>query len=199
MAFTHYFSEKQPEPKQAVTFTTIILNHTLTFITYGGIFSFKKIDNGTHLLITESIIQPGWKLLDLGCGYGPIGIALQKAHPDLIVHMSDINELALRTARANAKNNHVEVTIKKSDKLTKIPDTDYNTILLNPPHTAGKKTCMEMIDQAHTHLTTGGLLQLVARHNKGGKTLSTHMHEVFGNCEDIAKSGGYRIYISKKQ
>ena len=74
---------------------------------------------------------------------------------------------------------------------------NFDIILLNPPQTAGKKLCFKLIEDAKSHLLQNGSLQLVARHNKGGKELSKKMLEVFGNVKDIAKSSGYRIYISK--
>jgi 16S rRNA (guanine1207-N2)-methyltransferase len=74
----------------------------------------------------------------------------------------------------------------------------FDTILLNPPQTAGKKLCFELIEESKAHLKKDGLLQLVARHNKGGKDLSKKMLEVFGNVEPTAKEAGFRVYVSKR-
>ena len=81
-------------------------------------------------------------------------------------------------------------------RVCKIADK-FDTILVNPPQTAGKDICFQIIDEAKNHLNNNGLLQLVARHNKGGSVLEKHMKEIFGNVEQIVKGSGYRVYISK--
>jgi 16S rRNA G1207 methylase RsmC len=73
----------------------------------------------------------------------------------------------------------------------------FDVILLNPPQTAGKDVCFEMIEKAKHYLVKNGSLQIVARHNKGGKTLMQKMKEVFNNVETLAKKSGYRVYISR--
>jgi len=73
----------------------------------------------------------------------------------------------------------------------------FDVILLNPPQTAGRKLCFRMIEESRKYLKKGGSLQLVARHNKGGRVLSEKMEEVFGNLETIARKGGYRVYVSR--
>ena len=80
-----------------------------------------------------------------------------------------------------------------------VKEETFNVILVNPPQTAGKKLCFQIIEEAFQHLEEQGSLQLVARHNVGGKTLSKKMEEVFGNVETVAKRGGFRIYISHKR
>ena len=88
------------------------------------------------------------------------------------------------------------VKIKQGDMYAKITG-EFDTILLNPPQHAGKDVCMKMIENAIKYLKNGGLLQLVARHNKGGKSFEKKMKEVFGNVKDIAKKGGFRVYVAK--
>jgi len=92
------------------------------------------------------------------------------------------------------KLDNVEVIV--SDKFKKI-EGKFDTILVNPPQTAGKQLCFEMIEKSKEFLKKTGTLQLVARHNKGGKTLSLKMQEVFGNVKDIAKKSGYRVYLTQ--
>ena len=79
-----------------------------------------------------------------------------------------------------------------------IKNNDFDVVLSNPPQTAGKEICFKLIEQSNEHLKNNGNLQLVARHNKGGKTLSKKMEEVFGNVRVIAKKSGYWVYVSKK-
>ena len=97
----------------------------------------------------------------------------------------------------NIKQNNIQnIKTKQSDLYDNIPEK-FDTIITNPPQSAGKQVCFEIIKQAKLHLKKGGLLQLVARHNKGGKELEKKMKEVFNNVKDIAKKSGYRIYVSK--
>ena len=86
---------------------------------------------------------------------------------------------------------------RASDLFSGIPEK-FDTILLNPPQSAGKKLCFQMIEKSKEHLNKEGLLQLVARPRKGGKTLAGKMKEVFGNVEVIAKGAGFSVYASKK-
>ena len=76
------------------------------------------------------------------------------------------------------------------------PEPD--TILFNPPQKIGKQGCFDLISDCYSLLKKSGSLQLVARHNKGGKVLRSYMEELFGNVSDLAKSGGFRVYYSEK-
>lgn len=138
-----------------------------------------------------------WDVLDLGCGIGVVGIAIKKSFAKCNVVLTDINKRAVMVAKRNAKQNNVEVKIKQGDMYTKIKDK-FDTILFNPPQHAGKDICMQMIQDSVKFLKKNGLLQVVARHNKGGKSFEKKMKEVFGNVKDIAKKGGFRIYVSEK-
>ena len=138
------------------------------------------------------------KILDLGCGYGAVGIAISRAFPESQVLMSDINERAVQISQENARLNKSNAKAVKSDVFENLHRA-FDCILLNPPQSAGKNLCFRMIEESFEHLNAGGSFQLVARHKKGGRTLSEKMHEVFGNCKAIAKSKGFRIYYSEKE
>lgn len=193
----HYYSSKQEGPLRLRIIKVVLRGNALEFSTGSGVFSVRSVDKGSKLLIEKSEIQDGWRILDLGSGYGPVGIAVAKAFPNAEVLLTDINQRAVKLARKNIKDN--KVTNAKSvsgDRYAKVQGL-FDAILLNPPQSAGKDVCFSMIDEAPNFLKPGGMLQIVARHQKGGKTLSSHMEEVFGNLETLAKSGGYRVYASK--
>ena len=114
----------------------------------------------------------------------------------LKVTFSDINERAVKITRINLKLHKLKAEVVQSDRFENIKEK-YNTILLNPPQTAGKELCFRLIEDSKKHLNKNGTLQVVARHNKGGKELSKKMKEVFGNIIEIAKGSGYRIYASE--
>ncbi|MEN3007466.1 methyltransferase [Pseudothermotoga sp.] len=194
----HYYVEK---PKCELRVKTAILKlkngRIYQFQTPSGVFSFGEIDKATRILIEHCQIH-GKKVLDLGCGYGVIGIVLKSEYPDLEIYMSDINERAVEFAKINAKKNNVDVVIKHGAFFEPWKDDTFDLILMNPPLAAGKETVLRLIKESFEHLNNGGSLQTVAHHNKGGSYVKRTMEEVFGNVEDIHKEGGIRIYKSVK-
>lgn len=190
----HYYTKKPTSEIKEFIIKNTFFGNKLTFLTASGLFSHKRIDKGTKLLIEESIIEKDWKILDLGCGYGVVGIAIKKKFPKTKLVLLDVNERALEYSKKNAKLNNVKVKI-----VEKLKNEKFNTVLLNPPQSAGKKTCFELIKLSKKHLIEGGMLQLVARNKKGGKLLEKKMKEFFGNVEVIARKSGYKIYLSKKK
>ncbi|HLC84493.1 MAG TPA: methyltransferase [Candidatus Nanoarchaeia archaeon] len=193
----HYFTSRPTSPQKKETIRTNLRGLDLQFTTSSGVFSASGIDKGTAVLIEYAQIEGNEHLLDLGCGYGPVGIALKKAFPSLQVTCSDINERAVFSARENSRNNHVEIKTVISDGFVKIPD-EFDTILLNPPQSAGRDVCERLIKESFEHLKKGGNFQLVARHQKGGATLANIMESIFGNVATVKTKSGYRVYISKK-
>ena len=193
----YYYSKKQTSQLRIKEIEVRLRGNTLKFYTGSGVFSIGKVDKGTDLLIEKCVIKPDWKILDLGCGYGVIGISIANAFPSTFVLMTDINQRAVKLSRMNIDLNNLEnVEVRQSDIYHKIQGK-FDTIVTNPPQLAGKKICFEIIEKAKGYLKKNGLFQLVARHNKGGKMLEKKMNDVFGNVEDIAKKSGYRVYISK--
>lgn len=193
----HYYSERQTSLLRLKKIKAILRGISFEFYTASGVFSPKKIDKGTKILIENFIMEKDWKVLDFGCGYGPVGIAVAKFFPETEILMTDINRRAVKLAKMNIELNQVfDITARHNDLFQNIKEK-FNTILVNPPQTAGKKLCFKIIEQSKEHLREKGLLQLVARHNKGGKTLEKKMKDVFGNVKEIVKKSGYRVYASK--
>lgn len=193
----HYYSEEQKSEFNPKKIITRLRDKELEFWTGAGVFSGKKIDKGSELLANKCTIKENWKVLDLGCGYGPIGISIAKAHPSTEVVLTDINKRAVNLSRMNKRLNKVSnISIVQGEMYDKVKGK-FDTILLNPPQTAGKDVCFKMIELAKNYLNKDGLLQIVARHQKGGKSLAAKMESVFGNVKDTSKKSGYRIYVSK--
>ena len=193
----HYYTEKPTSKIEFNKFFTKLKGEDIQFYSVSGVFCKSGVDKGSELLIEKCILNKNWKVLDLGCGYGIVGISLLNFDKSLDVTFSDVNERALMACKKNLVLNNLKGKVLKSDGFEKINDK-FDTILLNPPQTAGKKLCFKLIEDSFNYLNEKGLLQIVARHNKGGKELSKKMNEVFENVKDTAKSNGFRIYVSEK-
>ncbi len=193
----HYYSEYQDSELKLKKIKSLLRDKSFEFYTGSGVFSKDKVDKGSELLINSCILEKKWRVLDLGCGYGAVGIAIARIFSDAAVEMVDVNRRAVKLARMNLKLNNVDnAKVFSSDLFSKVNDK-FNTIVVNPPQKAGKDVCFKIIEESMDYLFKNGLLQLVARHNKGGKVLSQKMEEVFGNVKDIGKKSGYRVYVSE--
>ncbi|HLC50410.1 MAG TPA: methyltransferase [Candidatus Nanoarchaeia archaeon] len=193
----HYYSEEQKSSGDTKKISQRINGQHFEFYTSKGVFSKEHVDKGTLALAESMVILPDSKVLDMGCGIGILGIAAAKLF-DASVFMSDINKRAVTLAKKNLGLNKVKGTILQGNLFEKVTDDDFDVILSNPPQHAGKEICFKLIEESVKYLKKNGSFQLVARHNKGGKTLSMKMEEVYGNSEIIAKRHGFTVYRSIK-
>jgi len=196
----HYYSKKPASKLKVKEISTSIKGKEIKLITSSGVFGKDKVDKGTILLIEKSEIKDidNFSVLDLGCGYGVVGISIKLLYPKTEITCSDVNQRAINLTEKNSELNKVELISIQSDLFENIKE-EFNTILVNLPQNAGKDICFGMIEQSKEHLKKDGTLQAVSRHQKGGKQYEKKMEDVFGNCETLARGGGYRIYISRKQ
>ncbi len=198
MAQQHYFSET-PSSKEIVKKIKVnILKHDFEFYTASGVFSAAKIDTGTRILIENIVIKENDSVLDFGCGIGVVGIVIKKLFPQTNVFLTDINERAVKISQKNAELNNATITTFHGNLFEAIPkDLKFDTIISNLPQHAGRKVCFAIIEQSKAFLKNNGTLQVVARHQKGGKETEKKMKEVFGNVETLGKESGYRVYVSR--
>ena len=186
----HYFSEEQDSEFELKEFETVLNGKEYKFFTASGVFSKKRLDFGTKVLVEN--MQVHGRVLDLGCGLGVVGSIAAETATEVV--MTDINKRAVKLAKMNTKRMK-NVTVVQGDQYENVSGK-FDVILLNPPQTAGKKVCWAMMADAKKYLVEGGSLQVVARHNKGGKTISLYMLEEYGNMETLCRTGGYRVYKS---
>ncbi len=193
----HYYSEEQDSAFTPKKITSFFHGREFTFHSSTGVFSKDAVDRGTSLLAQHMIVNEGEKVLDIGCGIGILGIVAGSLGARAI--LCDTNIRAVTLAKKNIALNRVDNSNAiQSDLYQNIPDADFDVILTNPPQSAGKQVCFELIEGAFTHLKKGGSLQLVARPNKGGKTLAKKMEDVFRNVSVVVKKAGFAVYLSRK-
>ncbi len=190
----HYYTERPASDIKERVFQQTIRNTQLTLVSVSGVFSFEnKVDRASELLI-ENFEPSGKTVLDLGCGYGAVGLFIKALFKNQTVCLSDINERAVEYSLLNASKNRLVIKAVKSDLFTALDGIIFDDIVTNPPMAAGKKLLTRLIDEAYDHLNSNGALWLVSYHNKGGSTLKSIMKTRFGNAEDMEKSGGIRVY-----
>ncbi|WP_239256314.1 class I SAM-dependent methyltransferase [Listeria ilorinensis] len=197
----HYYTNNQDAKHDRKRFSFTLKGTELTFISDAGVFSKNTIDFGSRLLVEKfSMDREAVRFLDVGCGYGPIGLALAKAFPDVSVDMVDINLRAVDLAKENAALNEIRnVEIFESSTYEKVERGDYDAILSNPPIRAGKAVVHQILSGAYAHLAARGELWIVIQKKQGGPSAAAKMEEVFGNVETVAKDKGYYIYRSIKE
>ncbi len=195
----HYYT-KRPKSKSGLGLVSAYLRGLyFEFQTSSSVFSKEHIDLGTRLLIESMILPERGIVLDLGCGYGPIGIVAAALNPDLQVVMVDINERAVWLARENAKRIDIKnVKILRGNLYEPVGNTEFDAILCNPPLSVGMNTVSSVVSGAPRHLKKDGLFQFVVRSKIGGRQLFTVLEKAFGNVEVLARKSGYRVLLSKK-
>lgn len=196
----HYYTSKPTTESKPIEWNYELLGKTFKFTSDNGVFSKNEVDFGSRLLI-ETFELPANRgdILDLGCGYGPIGLSLANAFPDRKITMVDVNERALDLSKKNAQKNGItNIEIKQSNLFDKLKDARFASILSNPPIRAGKKVVHQLLEQAFDHLISDGELWIVIQKKQGAPSAIEKMEAVFGNAEVVAKKKGYFIIRSKK-
>jgi 16S rRNA (guanine1207-N2)-methyltransferase len=195
---SHYFSSKPTSKEEFGRIETVLRGKRISLVSATGVFSVKRVDNGTRILAENMTIPEEGDFLDLGCGIGVIGIVAAIENPSLSVHLTDVNPRAVQLARLNVerlklKNCH----IYEGNLYEPLGDKRFNLIVSNPPISAGMhKVVHPMVTGAYERLVEGGLLQMVIQSNKGSKMLASFFDEVFGYHEILAIKSGYRVFTS---
>ncbi len=193
----HYFSENPTSPEERGLIRTSLRGINFEFETSSGVFSHRRVDSGTRLLVESMKVPEKGRVLDLGCGIGVIGIVAAKLNPALEVWMTDVNSRAVSLAESNAKRNRVKAIVKQGSLYEPVNGVKFDLIITNPPMSAGIDAVVRpMIEGASAHLVSGGAFQLVVQSNKGGKTLSKIIEETFSNIEVTARGGGFRVFTA---
>ncbi|MBX9101152.1 class I SAM-dependent methyltransferase [Streptococcus anginosus] len=192
-----YFAENPDAEHDIHELKVQLLGQKMTFLTDAGVFSKKMIDYGSQALLKCLDFHKQESVLDVGCGYGTLGLTLVKAK-EVEATLVDINQRALDLARQNADRNQVLATIFQSNLYQNV-EGRFHHIISNPPIRAGKQVVHEVIAGSYAHLLDGGDLTIVIQKKQGAPSAKAKMEDVFGNCEILKKDKGYYILRSRKE
>jgi len=194
---SHYFSERPLYGRlKTRRFTTVIRGVSFTFVTGPGVFSSSSIDSGSLLLAENMILKDNATVLDLGCGYGVLGVVYAKLCPSSTVYMVDVNELALELARMNVKLNNVRnVKVRKSDLYSNISNMSFDVVICNPPVSLGMNFNERLIKETYEHLNNDGIFQVVYPLKMSDRFLEV-LKKYFRHVETLARSGTHKVFIA---
>lgn len=193
---SHYFENDKNLPSQLKRTVATINGKEFIFYTDNGVFSKTGLDFGSRLLLESiPIADLKGKILDVGCGYGPLGIVINKLSCQP-VEMVDINRRALHLAQRNSKeNNCIDIRIYESSCYEAVIGY-FDIIVTNPPIRAGKKIVYEILFGAKEHLKQNGVLYCVIRKDQGAKSIISDLEKAY-NVTILKKSKGFFIIQAK--
>ena len=192
----HYYTDNKDLASERKEFTYYFDNEVFCFTTDNGVFSKKNVDYGSYILL-KSIYKNdlGHTLLDLGSGYGPIGIILKRFNPDLEVEMVEVNSRATGLCELNASKNSTDIKVHLCDDILKL-DHKFDTIVLNPPIRAGKSVIYSLYEKSRMMLNEDGHLYIVIRKAQGAASSIKELETLFNEVRTIERDAGYLVIDS---
>ena len=191
-----YFEKEPQSASRPVEFGYTYRGEALRFFSDSGVFSKGEVDFGTDVLL-KALPELHGRVLDLGCGYGAVGISAGKAY-DIELTMSDVNRRALSLAEKNAQLNHISARMLESDGFEGIEGL-FDFILTNPPIRAGKETIYRLFKESGEHLAEDGQLILVIRKQQGAQSAEKYLKTIFECVDALDKSGGFWVLRCKNK
>jgi 16S rRNA (guanine1207-N2)-methyltransferase len=195
----HYYTARPETAHDEAVFTATLRGMDFKFVTDSAVFSRERVDFGSALLIEAMQIEQSDTVLDLGCGYGPIGMTAAKLAPQGRVYLVDVNERAAALARRNlAENGVTNAEVRTGDGLEPVQGLTFDKVLTNPPIRAGKQTIYRMIDDAHEALKPGGSIYVVIQTKQGAPSMKKKLAELFSDVEDVERQAGFHVFRAVK-
>ncbi len=195
----HYFAAVPKSEAKLGIVQTRLRGREFKFLTAASVFSKKRVDLGTRLLIEAMILPETGSVLDVGCGYGTVGIAAASFNPRLSVVMTDVNMRAVHLAQRNLELNRVKnAEVRHGALYEPVKDLRFDCVLSNPPVSAGMETVKAIITQAPSVMAENAVFQMVIRSKIGAKILPQVFAEAFGNFQVLARESGYRVLMARK-
>jgi len=195
---THYYTDNSNLASNRKSFDYYFDNEKFTFTTDNGVFSKGNIDYGSYLLIKNSYQKElGNEVLDLGRGYGPVGIIIKRFNDKCNVTSVDINSRATELTEVNSSLNKTKLNIHLCENILTL-NTLFDSIILNPPVRAGKVVIFDLYDKAYETLNDGGSLYIVIQKKHGADSHFKKLSELFRKVVTLDKDGGYHIIQATK-
>ena len=195
-AAEHYFTERPRVPHRRRELRFLYRGELLTFETDRGVFASEALDPGTALLIASMVVGPEDRVLDLGCGWGALGIAAARAALRGEVVLTDVNRRAVLLARGNARRNGLtNLTVRPGPFYRPVGADRFDLIVTNPPYHAGREAVLAILREAPEHLTERGRVLLVGKGSQGIRFYQAWLAEAWpgGSVEVLARGSGYRV------
>ena len=195
----HYYSENNDTLKSNPTEIAFRVNNIdLKFITDVGVFSKDGLDRGTKVLLKYLEVKDTHKTaLDLGCGYGTVGIYLAKKY-DLVCDMVDVNKRAVELSEKNSVLNKVDTTVYQSDGFGNVKST-YDLIITNPPIRAGKKVYYKFFEDSVNYLSEDGSFYVVINKKHGAMSAIKYLETIYSSVDIVGKDKGFHVLLCKKR
>ena len=196
----HYFDEIPTSESNIKEIKFSLYGQDYAYYTDNGVFSKSRIDEGSYIFLKVLLpLHLDGRILDLGCGYGPIGLTIAQNSKEARVDLADINSRALALASKSGErlNLNDRVTFLHSDIFEKI-EGPYDSIVVNPPIRAGKVVTYRMYLESKQYLIDGGSLYVVIRRKQGAESALKYIETVFENVSVLHKEKGYWIIKATK-
>ncbi|WP_239619164.1 class I SAM-dependent methyltransferase [Cohnella mopanensis] len=193
----HYYSNKPKSASNRRAFETVLRGINLRLTSDAGVFSRDGVDFGSRVLIEQMEIPSDAQVLDIGCGYGPIGLIAARLAPQGHVKLIDINERAVELASHNAQANGIRnVSFAQSDLFAAVATETFDVILSNPPIRAGKVVVHQLFMESWQHLNPGGSTWVVIQNKQGAPSARAKLEEIYGEEQvvEVGKDKGFRLY-----
>jgi 16S rRNA (guanine1207-N2)-methyltransferase len=191
----HYYSREPGSPEHRRELTITVGGRELRVVTANGVFSAHRLDPGTRVLLRHAEAPTAGDLLDLGCGWGPMTLAMASASPRATVWAVDVNERALRLTQENARRAGLERV--RAHTPAQVPDdVTFATIWSNPPIRIGKAAVHELLQRWLPRLSDAGTAWLVVQRNLGADPLQAWLTELLAGRRPVRRVGsakGYRV------
>jgi 16S rRNA G1207 methylase RsmC len=185
--------------RQDISFEDTLMGHRLNFHTTWGLFSPKAIDSGTRLLLDYLEVKPDEQALDLGCGYGPIGLAIAKQARDGFCTLVDKDFVAIEYAKKNAALNRISnVNIYLSDGCKHLGNETFSLVVTNLPAKTSKEHYYLFFHDAWLRMQPGGRIYVVVISGLR-KFIDKAFTEIFGNHKKIKQGQTYTVAMAVKE
>lgn len=189
----HYYTREPQSASRPAECAFEYRGVRMEFRTDAGVFSRGEVDTGTRLLLEALPEEMAGEILDLGCGWGVIGITVAKKWPGCRVTLADVNLRALDLSRENAQKNRAEVICAESDGMAAFEGKAFDAVITNPPIRAGKQVIYKMFADAAKCLKPEGALYLVIRKQQGAESCVKYLQGIYASVEKLDKSGGFWV------